>query len=123
MASYSKCDKEMKECPICLIDFEPTDDSIIVFDCDAKHYFHEKCGKEWLQVKTECPLCRFDFSKKINELIKNKGKDLVQEASRVAVEFQNNQLALVRNASDNSEIQLGELALQLADSVGDLERR
>ena len=30
---------------------------------------------------------------------------------------------MVRSASDNSEIVLDELALQLADSVGDLQRR
>ena len=57
---YQQKDEDMPDCSICLINFEPTDE-IIVFNCDPKHYFHKNCGHEWLAVKTECPLCRFDF--------------------------------------------------------------
>ena len=58
---YSHKDTETPDCTICLINFQPSEE-IIVFSCDCKHYFHDKCGREWLEVKTECPLCRFDFS-------------------------------------------------------------
>lgn len=64
-AEYEKKDCEMPDCPICLVTFTPAD-SLMVFECDAKHYFHEKCGKDWLKVKTSCPLCRTDFTDKIN---------------------------------------------------------
>ena len=58
---YQKKDPDMPDCTICLVTFCP-DDQIVAFSCDEKHYFHTKCGIEWLEVKTECPLCRFDFT-------------------------------------------------------------
>lgn len=58
----------MPDCTICLINFIP-DDEIVVFNCNVKHYFHTKCGVEWLQVKTECPLCRFDFAEDIHKFM------------------------------------------------------
>ena len=52
------------------------EDEVIFFECDVKHYFHLQCGKEWLQVKTECPLCRFDFNDRIKQFInKRKSKE------------------------------------------------
>lgn len=58
---YSKKDADMPDCIICLVTF-CSDDQIVVFSCDQKHYFHKKCGFEWLEVRTECPLCRFNFA-------------------------------------------------------------
>ena len=46
-----------EDCVICLNDFDP-EDEIVIYSCDTKHYFHKKCGAEWLDVRPECPLCR-----------------------------------------------------------------
>ena len=67
-SEYMLKDPDMPECTICLSNFHDSD-QIIVFSCDEKHYFHVKCGKEWLEIKTECPLCRYDFKKDIYEHI------------------------------------------------------
>ena len=58
---HDEKDTDMPECSICLVSFVP-DDEIILFSCDKKHYFHRKCGAEWLVLKTDCPLCRRDFN-------------------------------------------------------------
>ena len=68
-ASYNGKDPEMPDCTICLLNFEP-EDEIVIFSCEAKHYFHKKCGMEWLEVKTECPLCRTDFANEVHKHIK-----------------------------------------------------
>ena len=65
---YSKVDSAQPDCPICLVDFKP-EDELIVFACDEKHYFHTKCGMDWLEVKTECPLCRTDYTEEIHKLV------------------------------------------------------
>jgi len=49
-----------RSCPICSEDFSNRD-SIVVLPCQAGHYFHETCGKRWLQVNATCPLCREDL--------------------------------------------------------------
>ena len=56
----------MADCSICLINFH-SDDEILVFSCDSKHYFHSKCGSEWLEIKPECPLCRKNFKNEIKD--------------------------------------------------------
>ena len=80
---YQKKDADMPDCTICLVNFNPSD-QIIVFSCDEKHYFHLKCGMEWLEVKTECPLCRFDFTEQIHEFI-SKNDDIISNVARQAV--------------------------------------
>ena len=82
-AEYHQKDNEMPDCPICLITFA-SDDQIVVFSCDSKHYFHMKCGTEWLEVKTECPLCRTDFSEQIADFLA-KSDDIRSEVAREAV--------------------------------------
>ena len=77
---YQQKDPDMPDCVICLITFAP-DEDIIVFACDEKHYFHKKCGQEWLQVKTECPLCRFDFSDEIHKFIQE-NDDIITDVAR-----------------------------------------
>lgn len=84
----------MPDCTICLIGF-CADDEIIVFSCDEKHYFHMKCGMEWLEVKTECPLCRKDFTEQIHEFIQ-KNDDIINDVARSAM----NQDSDVANADD-----------------------
>lgn len=45
----------VKECSICLVDFE-VDDDVVNLEC--KHIFHEKCIEEWVDRKKDCPNCR-----------------------------------------------------------------
>lgn len=48
------------ECTICMVQFEEQE-TICVYPCDEKHFFHEVCGEKWLNQKFECPLCRKEF--------------------------------------------------------------
>jgi len=80
--AYPKKDPEMPDCIICLVSFT-SKDLLVVFSCDEKHYFHRDCGIEWLQVKTECPLCRFDFGNEIQDFINNQsGADMRSDGAR-----------------------------------------
>ena len=65
---YAHKDEKMQDCSICLVSFQESD-QIVVFQCDLKHYFHAKCGFEWLQVKPQCPLCRTEFKESISKYI------------------------------------------------------
>jgi hypothetical protein len=60
-----------RECPICLEEISKKDASKIM--CSNKHLYHDKCIKEWMEHKTECPLCKEnllpDNKKKIVELL------------------------------------------------------
>ena len=78
-ASYEMKDEEMPDCTVCLIKFCP-EEQIIVFPCDVKHYFHLECGKGWLEVKPECPLCRHDFTHQINKLEEEKRNDQLSQS-------------------------------------------
>jgi len=73
----------MPDCLICLVTFV-ADDELLVFACDPKHYFHSKCGEDWLNIKSECPLCRRYFDKQILECI-TKSEDIINEVARQAV--------------------------------------
>ena len=44
-------------CVICTEDIKEGDD-IMILKCPAKHFFHGNCIKDWLLVKTTCPMCR-----------------------------------------------------------------
>ena len=67
----------MTDCVICLLDFQD-DAEIIVLPCEVKHYFHKQCGIDWMQRKTECPLCRKDFSDDIIKHVKTNNQRLTQ---------------------------------------------
>ena len=77
--TYEWKDEEMPDCTICLVSFNEAD-QLVVFSCDKKHYFHESCGAEWLSVKTECPLCRFEFSEEIKEARSNNPRSRDQQS-------------------------------------------
>ena len=77
---YQSKDPDMPDCSICLVNFAPTDD-IVVYECDPKHYFHEQCGLEWLQTKTECPLCRADFAQSIMRHKKKHNQDDLRDVA------------------------------------------
>lgn len=59
------------ECPICLEEISKKEASKIM--CSNKHLYHDKCIKEWMEHKTECPLCKEnllpDNKRKIIELL------------------------------------------------------
>ena len=73
---YAQKDPDMPDCTVCLVNYLPTDE-IVVFSCDAKHYFHTACGRDWLGIKSECPLCREDFSKGISAMVE--GADILAQ--------------------------------------------
>ena len=54
------------ECIICLSSYE-AEDQIIVFTCNANHFFHNACGREVIKNKPECPLCRKNFALDIRQ--------------------------------------------------------
>jgi len=52
--SYHSLDEE-DECSICL-DPKTSAESVSFEGCN--HSFHEKCIRDWLSIKSTCPLCR-----------------------------------------------------------------
>ena len=61
----SEENKNVKDCSICLVDFED-DDSVSLTNC--KHLFHNNCITEWSRYKKDCPICRAKL-KEFNEPI------------------------------------------------------
>ncbi|KAI0644101.1 hypothetical protein C8Q79DRAFT_1011899 [Trametes meyenii] len=45
-----------ERCPICLDDYQPTDQCLRI--CDCSHWFHEGCLQQWLKGARTCPVCR-----------------------------------------------------------------
>jgi hypothetical protein len=50
------CDKD-KECPICLNDFDSTQQDTVILKC-CKKEFHIECYIRCVNQKKECPMCR-----------------------------------------------------------------
>jgi len=46
-----------KECPICMVEYEEGE-KVVMLACNSMHYFHEECGKKWLKINGQCPICR-----------------------------------------------------------------
>ena len=55
-----------KECPICLEEVNKDNASII--QCENKHLYHDKCIKQWMEHKTECPICKADLEEEIKTI-------------------------------------------------------
>lgn len=53
-------DKHTGTCIICLKNIN-IGESILILSCPAKHFFHGDCIKNWLMVKTCCPMCRSEL--------------------------------------------------------------
>lgn len=65
---FTECDmKDGKEvvCAICMDSFVLRQ-TLSVFQCNKEHFFHYKCAVDWLHCKSQCPLCRCDFSEQIH---------------------------------------------------------
>lgn len=125
---YEKKDREMPDCTICLESYVPSD-LLIVFTCDEKHYFHKECGYEWLQVKTECPLCRYDFENEINNFIKYRSNDIIQEVARETA-LEGSTYGQNGRAHDTSiqrmnqeQVNVDELVRELTQSMNELHNR
>lgn len=52
-----KLHKEESTCAICACDFE-AGQSLIPLYCDSRHIFHSLCIKRWLNINSNCPICR-----------------------------------------------------------------
>lgn len=78
-ANYNEVVPNMK-CIVCQYDFKK-DDDIVIFECNPKHYFHKLCGLEWLDLKTECPLCRMDFTDDIMKYVMTNDEKLIKKLS------------------------------------------
>ena len=61
LPTFKADNKHVGSCVICLKDINEGD-PIIILKCPGKHYFHGECIKNWLLVKTTCPICRSEFS-------------------------------------------------------------
>ena len=53
---------EENSCQICLMPFND-EDNVTIFSCN-KHYYHEKCLKDWMEYQIVCPICREIYSDK-----------------------------------------------------------
>lgn len=115
-SEYGQKADDMPDCTICLIMFAP-EDKIMAFQCDPKHYFHSKCGQEWLEVKTECPLCRRDFTEEINKEIAE-SEDIISDVARQAVDEGADGENRERISQEHA--QLNELVRELTASLGEL---
>lgn len=49
-------EKDDRECPVCLMEFEPEDNLRFLPVC--KHIFHQECIDAWFHAHSTCPLCR-----------------------------------------------------------------
>jgi hypothetical protein len=80
-----------RECPICLEEINKKDASKI--QCSNKHLYHDKCIKEWMKHKTECPLCKEnllpDNKRKIVELLQTVNMEESEQFGDSIVNFMN----------------------------------
>lgn len=44
-------------CAICASDFE-SGQALIPLPCDSRHLFHSFCIQRWLNINSNCPICR-----------------------------------------------------------------
>lgn len=55
-------------CSICLNSFS-FGDTVSTLPCNKRHMFHTYCLEKWFYNTVSCPLCRSNFSDKIEELV------------------------------------------------------
>ena len=61
-----KKEGEIKECVICLGEFE-VQDNITTLPC--VHFFHKECIREWLETRSHCPVCKMEIT--LNSLLRD----------------------------------------------------
>lgn len=52
-----KLHTEESTCAICACDFE-SGQPLIPLHCDSRHLFHSFCIQRWLNINSNCPICR-----------------------------------------------------------------
>ncbi|KAG9029758.1 hypothetical protein FRB95_004910 [Tulasnella sp. JGI-2019a] len=59
---YNDCEPAQMEeqCAICLDAYKPTDEVLGIAECS--HYFHARCFETWLDMGSNCPVCRRDLT-------------------------------------------------------------
>lgn len=77
--NYNEAEPDMI-CSICQLNFEK-EDEIVVFECNPKHFFHKQCGLDWLDIRTNCPLCQADFHEAIMQHVMTNDKKLMKHLS------------------------------------------
>ena len=54
------------KCPICLVKYKGID---IIKEFPCKHIFHKNCIFKWLKTSNMCPLCKYDITNDVNNVI------------------------------------------------------
>ncbi|KAL4468787.1 hypothetical protein ABPG74_005290 [Tetrahymena malaccensis] len=44
-------------CAVCLVDYT-SGDQVLQLNCSTQHHFHKECILQWLDIKSNCPICR-----------------------------------------------------------------
>ncbi|OMJ78869.1 hypothetical protein SteCoe_21222 [Stentor coeruleus] len=57
IVKYPNTEKEM--CTVCIEEFKFKQKLVKLPNCG--HFFHKKCIKSWMKVKTVCPICKSDY--------------------------------------------------------------
>ena len=54
------------KCPICLQKYKGSD---IIKEFPCKHIFHKNCIFKWLKTSNLCPLCKYDITNDVNNIV------------------------------------------------------
>ncbi|CAD7947232.1 unnamed protein product [Amoebophrya sp. A25] len=54
-------------CAICYTDFDEDGEEADVLRFRCRHYFHYNCAEHWLRGKSQCPTCRCECAKPLDE--------------------------------------------------------
>ena len=54
------------KCPICLQKYKGSD---IIKEFPCKHIFHKNCIFKWLKKSNVCPLCKYDITNDVNNIV------------------------------------------------------
>jgi hypothetical protein len=60
------------KCPICLQKYKGTD---IIKEFPCKHIFHKNCIFKWLKESNVCPLCKYDITNDVNNVVLENDED------------------------------------------------
>lgn len=66
--------EDRTECAICICSYEEMEE-VMVLPC--LHWFHARCGQQWLEKSSECPLCQFDVAQSLREGVQVEGLRLM----------------------------------------------
>ena len=80
----------------------------------AKHQFHYDCIYQWFNKKTDCPICRTDFTDKMNQMKKKNEAELTalkelekknfEETKQRIEDKKQEELGTGKNSVDDQEI-------------------